>query len=314
MKIPVLLLFVLVFASCSGYFQENDGLSGDQVSRLALADGSGYLSTDNYNEITPFLFRDKDYVKAYLFFSSDRNGSYDIYFAELNKSGTFGTPVKMAFPVNDPTNHEYSPVLFYSAFSGSTNIYITFISRSQNNSATNIITWPLNSSFMTNDYVQDNFSANVLGLGFEALPTNIVDSGRLVVSYGNTNIHFFKKGSQNTEFAWGIMFFGDSRTNYSVFQAGSRKAVLANAYYHVIDNTRYLIIQSSLNQIWGSTIAGVSTNLFDIPAYSSSYNDRDPFIDWGGTLWPVYFSSDRLGKGNYDLYRYNTKTYWVVTR
>jgi len=44
------------------------------------------------------------------------------------------------------------------------------------------------------------------------------------------------------------------------------------------------------------------------PDYNSIFNDITPFIDQDGGF-KVYFASDRYGKGNFDLYRYNTYTF-----
>ena len=101
MKKILSFLILLIVSSCSGFLdQEKIDRDGIGINALALSDGSGYISTDEFNEITPFIFKNTNNGKKYLFFSSDRGGSYDIYYAEMDTDGKFSHPVKMDSNVN----------------------------------------------------------------------------------------------------------------------------------------------------------------------------------------------------------------------
>ncbi|MGA2142485.1 MAG: hypothetical protein ABSG94_08675 [Brevinematales bacterium] len=76
-------------------------------------------------------------------------------------------------------------------------------------------------------------------------------------------------------------------------------------------NILYDSIKGSKHQLSGEAIGfGTAMNLtlFAISDYVSSANDAFAYVDVAGK-YKVYFSSDRTGKGNYDLYRYNVLTF-----
>jgi hypothetical protein len=68
--------------------------------------------------------------------------------------------------------------------------------------------------------------------------------------------------------------------------------------------------------IWSATNTGIggfyNVNGSPVKAYTNQYNDRYPFVDRRDG-YRIYFASDRYGKGNYDLYRYNKLTFNLVT-
>lgn len=314
MKAVIPFLVLLAFSSCGGYFdQEQTGQDG-KLQPLALADGSGFLSTDQYNEITPFVFRNPYSGKNYIFFSSDRSGNYDIYYSELLDDGTFIKPIKMSNDINTSSN-EISPVLFYYNFFGNVQLFISYIQISPNLASTNIITWIIDSNSFTNrDYVQDSdFNTNATHIGYAEDPTNFLLGGNLIVSFGNSKIQLCNKGTVNTEFRWALLNQSEPRTNGKTMNL-SKTAYAANGFYDPIFGSTHYIFQNSANQLWAGkvSLSNTVTNFFDLPLYASRYRDIDPFVDSGDPLWKVYFASDRNGKGNFDLYRYNYMTYRVV--
>lgn len=68
----IVLVLITVLASCSAFFDDGKRNAGSPALQPLAISGGGYLSTDNYNEITPFLYRDSG--RAWLFFSSVRFG------------------------------------------------------------------------------------------------------------------------------------------------------------------------------------------------------------------------------------------------
>ncbi len=291
--------------SCSGYFLNNNNHSIESQTEklsLAMADGSGYLSTDQYNEITPFVFRDQNSGKTYLFYASDKDGSYDIYYAEMNSEGKFFAPVKMGPSINTSVSNEFSPVVFQSSASGSLKTYISFIMES--NKISSIITYTLDNNL--------NFSGS----------TSAVPSG----PYNPTHISLFKdsQGKIYLITADGLanyyrFIFNDSSGVVWNLDYGSDTAMSANSISGymikgaVFTNNImvYDTVTNGKHQLRGEAFMQAGYKLFvpfEISAYSSSANDAYPFVDAEGG-YKVYFASDRYGKGNYDLYRYNTKTF-----
>ncbi len=312
--LPAAVIAALFLASCAGYFDaENADRTGKTVQPLAIA-GGGYLSSDTHNEITPFVFRDPNTGRNWLFYSSDKDGTYDIYYSELLSDGMFNQPFKLDYPINTSNSNELSPILFFYNRSGSVELYISFIQKPETHDSTNIISWVINSNtFNTNDWLQDTFPTNAIHIGYEMETNDLIYGGRLIVSFGSGNVVFYKKGIDHTEFRWGIVSMGEPRTNYQVMNSVNT-SYAANGFYEPVSENYYYIFQNSSSQLWGGAVTsfGDVTNFFSIPAYASSYHDRDPFIDYGDVSWPVYFSSDRYGRGNFDLYRYNSMTFKKV--
>ncbi len=299
-KVFIFFISAVIFTSCSGYFpNSNNGAqnreSGDM--HLALADGSGYLSTDQYNEITPFVFRDKANNKTYLFYASDKDGSYDIYYAEMNSEGKFYTPVKFGSPVNTSSN-EISPVIIQT---NGTN-YLTYIQ--YNSSGTNVTGYKLDLNFQTNSSISIGTPPS-MPLNLSSYPGSDGNYHLLIVN-GSGTIYKYYLFLGVGAYTW----IQENTTNlstqhYSLCGYETAAGPFTNIY------ALYDTMTGGRHQINGEVfIQGSGTYLvpFDISSYSSSSDDAYPFIDTGDG-YKVYFASKRYGKGNYDLYRFNTKTF-----
>ncbi len=287
-------LFIAVLAACSGYFNNQNNNVDSGADFLALADGSGYLSSDSYNEITPFVYHEGG--KAWLFFASDRPGGssgYDIYFAEMDSAGKFSKPVMMDTNINTISN-EISPVVYKWYYGGSTNTYISFI-RTLGNS-TNIITYKLNSSLQTAGFQQafSNLSAIQIGL----LDTGNLFSNMLLISDGTVVVKEY--------FDYGTGFVTWSLTSNITIASPVQSA---NGYQIPVGPIQCYISGSGSLLLAGFAIdQNQNIKYLDFSGYSSGYHDIQPFVDTADG-YKIYFASDRYGKGNYDLYRYNTKTF-----
>ncbi|MGA2142486.1 MAG: hypothetical protein ABSG94_08680 [Brevinematales bacterium] len=111
LKINLFMILVLSFCCCSGYFTDNGPVQQAGMLRLAM-EGGGYLSSDTANDITPFLFRDRASGNNYLFFASDRGGTYALYYAQMDPAGNFFNLTKMDPVINQPGTTNFSPVVF----------------------------------------------------------------------------------------------------------------------------------------------------------------------------------------------------------
>lgn len=93
----------------------------------------------------------------------------------------------------------------------------------------------------------------------------------------------------------------------------SLPVVCINGFYYSSFVKNIFIMEYNDRIYWGF-VYDITTDLINVIAVSeytptiSSYRDRSPFVDVGDS-YKVYFASDRYGKGNFDLYRYNTKTF-----
>lgn len=293
-----------IMASCAGYFDaagERD--AGRGVQTLALADGSGYISTDNHNEITPYLYRDTNAGRAWLFFASDRDGNYDIYYAEMFPDGKFARPLKMGASINFISDDEYSPVVFVAYY----NNYATngiFITIGRNASgATNNITYLLNPDFSVNTEVMtldsDNENHFALKNKLSTDPTMLSANGSM----------------QWLEYFWDASSTGQWMINGNKTLSNIAEPVNSvDGYFQYIDGEDWVewyllgVQKNGKHQIYAGAVGSAEgQNYFPAPLYASSFNDKDPFLD--ETDRRVYFASDRYGKNNYDLYRYNLITY-----
>lgn len=281
-------VLVLSLASCAGYFEDmssrDNGPGG--LKTLALASG-GTLSDDIANDQSPFLFRTGS--RAYLFFTSDRGGNFDIYCAEMDATEKFLSPVKLDTNVN-ATNADESSVVFTV---NNTN-YITFIRRG---SPSSIITVSLDSAMRSITQTGTFNSAAVTMIGLMNDPTNPT----LLICNGTGTVSTLTFNAGNSS-NW---------VNGGSFDAG----VSVNCANGYVKNGKYYYIFSSIETVYGTRqiVGGVvsQTGSFSrIGAYSSVYSDFTPVVDSQNSK--VYFSSDRYGKGNMDLYRYNTLTLETV--
>ena len=174
--IPALVLLVFI-SSCSMFFDADKRQDGSKGLKPLSLIGGGTLSDDTAQDQHPFLFRSK--VKNYLFFSSDRAGSNDIYYAEMSADGDFYPPVLMdTNNINSSTSPEWSPVVF--TYNGSN--YITYLQ--QNSTDPYAYTCLLDANM---NYVADvDYFMAVQGknIGLIQDPTN----PKLLVLYGTTVI------------------------------------------------------------------------------------------------------------------------------
>jgi hypothetical protein len=301
--VPIVVAFL---SACSGYFAGEDSKnSKDGVNKLALS-GGGYLSTDDYNEITPFLYRDGG--KAWLFFASDRGGNYDIYYAEMDSEGKFNAPVKLDTNLNT-TNHEYSPVVFQSYRNGDaptgTNCFISFIRIEFGGASTNIRTFLVSNTF------------NVYSMGMGADPT--MANAKSIALLSKTNhmpgLLISIDSTNLLQSTWNTNAFSTSPcwNSPSSMLIGSTTSVLGIDGYH-IGTTSWtniyiydVLFEGKRTLFKGFVASAPATNFQQILEYASDFNDAQPCLDL--ITMKVYFSSDRYGKGNYDLYRYNTLTF-----
>jgi len=306
-KIFLIIAGISSIFGCSGYLSYNtDNLSQyDDVS--LMMEGGGYLSSSAANDITPFLFRDKNTGNAYLFFASDRGsatGAYSIYYAQMDSSGKFYNLNKMNSGINQPGTTNYSPVLFQSGG----NNYITYVSY-VNSTTVNVKTYGINQSFITNssitfptssitDFTQISvFTAadgTVYFIGVEG--TDINGEKNIWEYYLSTSTGFWVSTNNIT-----LSIFLYSSAGFQTTSGSAQNLYIL-----------YDTISGSKHQLLGLVyvINGATTNQtqFPIPSYSSSANDADPCIDIAGG-YKVYFSSDRYGNGYYNLYRYNVQTF-----
>lgn len=301
----ILTVFSFLFFSCSGYWGNDREMDGGAALAPLAIQGGGYLSSDTANDITPFLFRDPYTGKAYLFFSSDRDGSYDIFYARMNDDGTFLSPIKLGTNVNT-SNPEFSPVVFLAhsmtAMPIGTNLYISIVQVTLAGSNTNVVTFYLSNDFKvyTTSYLQ-------LSGGFKHVSviskTNITP--RLICSLGTTNV---QQSSWDTNVSAGpcwkpVTVLSSSFTNNVYSTSGYMISVVSNTSYFLLD-----ALSGGKRKFFFLYNQGSFINIFaTIPAYISSYNDRDVDIDL--QTMKIYFSSDRFGRGNFDLYRYNHVTF-----
>lgn len=311
MKTPFILLLALLFASCSGYFNDNPEYpAGNGVDVLALADGSGYLSSDQYNEITPFIFKDTNTGKKWLFFASDRSGNYDVYYAELFTDGKFSRPVKMDANFNT-ANQEFSPVVFCQQSSDMTyRKFITLIRVS--GTTTNLVTSMLKPDF---SFQQDCGSIPSDGAKRISIRREGPDSTSLVAATGssNWNEYYWSYLTPNWDYFNPTDGLGNglrSIISADCFMTGAVNEMSSWVFWYV-----FSAVRDGRSQIYagGSTnysYSEISKTFYPVGPYQSAFNDRDPFVDEGDAK--IYFSSDRFGKGNYDLYRHNVMRYTAI--
>ncbi|OHD53803.1 MAG: hypothetical protein A2014_11000 [Spirochaetes bacterium GWF1_49_6] len=287
-------VLVMVFSSCGLFFI--DGAGDQAVSPLALT-GGATLSTDDHNEKCPYVLRTFSGTN-YLFFSSDRNGSYDIFVSIMDKDGNFSPPVAIPAPVNYTNTKELYPVVL----DNSPNFNITVIRIS--NAVTNVYTYTINQIALTNSGTTYITAIAPKGLSYL--------NSYLVAGYGNNTAveYFFSSGwvlngvinlSHNVNSVHGIYLQYTNSDSLDLYiegasENGSLQLTAEGVLMHSIPVSPY------------------STNLpFNISTtvYQSKFNDISPFIDHEGGF-KVYFASDRYGKGNFDLYRYNIYTYTTL--
>jgi len=306
-NIFVILFTGLAFMSCGLLFTTNNNAS---LNTLQLS-GGGYLSTDEYNEITPFVFRDTNGI-AYLFFSSDRAGTYDIWYSLMNTDGTFENPVRLPSPVNETNSDEMYPVIFYDS---SMEMYYLGLIRVSSN-ITNMQAYDLIGLQFTN-IANQNYSDpySITGLGYFV---NGDYSYPMMIS--NKTSWMYRLG-----FSDGILIDTRMRLLTSCYSANGFTIPIQNGYSDIFIKTvktgekfqlaaemlsRTTVIQDfTFPSNFSITNTQTISNSIPVEAYLSKFNDMSPFVDTTDKF-KVYFASDRYGKGNYDLYRYNIDTFF----
>jgi len=292
-----LIVFVVFISSCAGYFGGHAGSGSPAEAKPLAVAGGGYLSSDNHNEVTPFIYRDTNGQNPVLFYSSDKDGTYDIYYARMNADGTFELPVKMGTNVNTDTDDELFPVVY-------NNFRIVYLRYLRTNNSSNTI---FENNVTNIDYfyvASDSFirsETNFFGYTFEITENPYYD----YVFYGNSNIgqdtlNLFNIQAPGNKKTWAGTVYRKNISNYSMeiwiteIENNGKRQLFYQEYARYDNGTNYVIISP--------TNKGVPLS------YASLYNDRQPSVDWLDPAHEgcVYFSSDR--RGTYDLYRYNIET------
>jgi hypothetical protein len=294
MKNNILIFGALMFmTSCGLLFTTSEP---KEVSTLALS-GGGYLSTDNHNEISPFLFRASSGTN-YLFFSSDRAGSYDIYYAIMDKNGNFSAPVKLNSPINTADDEIY-PVFAYTSMG----TRLAFLRVSSTN--TNLSVYNIDLPDLTNIFASGGIKLNATGLGYIKRSFTSI----LLILLGNNSIlelnfdnSMIENPYTNTNNLTGNIY-ALANTKYIIQTNGSAEIFIKDT---LVKNKHQLLLEGTLKIDYG-TFALISNIAINDTIYSSGFNDISPFVDFAGG-GKIYFASDRFGKGNYDLYRYNVFT------
>jgi hypothetical protein len=292
-------VLVILFSSCGLFFI--DGGNDNNISTLALTSG-GYLSTDDYNEKCPFLFRDSTGTN-YLFFSSDRQGSYDIYFSVMNPDGTFQDPIRLPSPVNGTNSDELFPILRPGTMAS----YIIAFLRISNNQ-TNLIPYQVDNLALANPQtgVPTSVSGNFTGLGLYKEGFNIY----LLLSHGNdSQIEYYIFNQLDYYLSTNIIL---SKPVHSINGISIKHTNMDYIDLFIEEVSINGKKQLSAEGIFYHNIVGMGFQKVPLaistPDYGSKFNDITPFIDQVGGF-KVYFASDRYGNGNYDLYRYNVYTF-----
>ncbi len=297
LRIFMVIAVAAALYSCSGYLSHNGTNSGKttrQAEKLNLAmEGGGYLSSDTANDITPFMFRNGS---TYIFFASDRDGALAIYYAQMDSAGLFYNLNKLGTDINQAGTVNFSPVLFQ--YGGNT--YISYISETAG--ATNIFTYPVNSAF--------HVSGSVISIpSADAVDINVITpaSGApylLVVQKSNPSTILNYSWNAGYWMQTGSIAVSSPHNSVAGYQVSSGPFT---SLYMLYDSTAGSKRQLS-GEVWITEASLTGLAPYPISAYSSSFNDAYPFID-AADHYKVYFSSDRYGKGYYNLYRYNTTTY-----
>lgn len=303
----VLTVSVLISA-CSGYFSQSGDSESLQADLLAIENRGGYLSGPS-NDITPFLYRDTNGQNPVLFFSSDRDGSYDIYYARMNPDGTFQNPVKMTNISSDGTN-QYCPRIYIAEDYYTTQRYlkISFINQISTNSE--VITYTLSSSMQTSSpgSPHDPFS-ELTSIDLEG--TNTVPDMIFSFADGRTNLdNLYYEDQWGTWTAVGTLYI-PAPGIYSLY-AVSGVGVNWTSQFYLLESDFEGRRQFFLNYAYVRSMpVAYERRLYRIPEFASSYNDRWPYVDLGG-YGQVYFCSDRGINGDYDLFRYNEQNFPAV--
>jgi hypothetical protein len=291
----VIISFIFISAGCSGYLSNEKKVNDDvSVSKLMLSDGSGYLSDSRANDISPFIYRDTNTGRAWLFFASDRGnnaGTNSIWYAEMDKDGKFFNLRKAGGEITNETNYSMvSPIVYQLA--RDTNIYFSIVETSLDNPSCRFQSFIIDP--VSNNTIYLSTSGSFSPSTSVGWNMGLVQGADLVVmSYGTNWVDIL------SNLPWYFQIAG-------TIDVGSVSVSSASGWS---DGNSYVLIASSTDGRlgWGYVVPVTNgTNFGPITAYQSAYHDITPFVDYGGNQ-KVYFASDR--SGSYDLYRYNEKTF-----
>ncbi|NPV02634.1 MAG: hypothetical protein HPY53_14770 [Brevinematales bacterium] len=309
-KFFILSVFSSLLMSCGLLFTTGN----TPVNTLVLSDGT-YLSTDEYNEITPFVIHDTNGT-SYLFFSSDRSNSYDIYYSIINPDGTFEKPKILPLSINTSDLDELFPVVYMEG-----NYYKIAFLRISNNSTNILCAYSSDPLFSAPTFYNKLFSGNLTGLGLARTKSGVYPL--LTVSKSSTQ-YFMSLSSDGfyLVFATNLLSACYSANEFSVpiqngnsdlyikaVKAGTKFQTAAELYSRITIITQ-IIIPLVTNYTLTNTV--VISNTIPLDPYNSIFNDISPFVDTKDNF-KVYFASDRYDgdshKGDYDLYRFNIYTF-----
>ncbi len=306
MKKITLYFIILLVSGCSGYFSPQGSNGNELVHTLAIENNGGYLSGPS-NDITPFLYRDTNGNNPVLFFSSDRDGTYDIYYARMNIDGSFQIPVKMGTSINYSDADEILPLVgFIDDGNGMALPIITFV-----RNISNIVTASINPDFSINSTTFPYY----MGYPVSGL---IYSSTNIFANLWVYNENLARVYSVNSYFgSWDLMY-GSYLTDpvltnsYSGINVNKSLASYWNERVYILEKKLFGNKQISISYEYEAYNPYRQIKKVDTPnEYASSYNDRWPFVDFGGN-GEVYFASDRGDSGDYDLFRYNTLNFYEV--
>ncbi|OHD56023.1 MAG: hypothetical protein A2Y33_11255 [Spirochaetes bacterium GWF1_51_8] len=309
-------LFSVITASC-GLFIYNP--AGPGLAPLVTVSG-GYLSTDQFNEISPFMFRTSDGF-AYLFFSSDREGNYDIYMAKMLEDGTFDEPYRLPEPVNTTNFDEIFPIVVDAEWE------LRYVILRITNQQTNVVIIATDSTNITNfsmATVSDTIPAPGLsGMGyfkevingFDFVGLSTGDSADLEFYNPFEGLSLVQTHLLLTPHFYVNTYLLPSPNGYTLLFA---KDVLSGGKHQIsAESVAYISYTVTNIIVFVTNITNINlTNKNVIPSdlYISGYNDIHPTVDIAGE-YKIYFASDRNEDefpGDYDLYRYNIDTFDTI--
>lgn len=243
-----------------------------------------------------------------MFFSSDRDGSYDIWFARMNPDGSFQTPVKMDINQINTSDPEMYPVLFYGWDSNYTTnfLYISFVREISFTSY--VYTYRIDNNFSNaifNSSVYHPYILTSLALYYQNSYTYLC----MLDSYGpEIRSHYYDPyagESWNLSYTNALTLPLSGIYSMNIHQEGNNAFTSKVILFEASDGNHHQLFlnfdyrRNSPPAIW--------TQTYPVLQYKSSYNDRWPYVDFPDDA-KVYFSSQRGENGDYDLYRYNTIT------
>lgn len=318
-----IVLLAFLSAGCTVYFggASSDRSSGE-VSTLSIVNGGGYLSSEDHNEITPFLFTSASGEK-YLFYASDADGTYDIYYARMTADGEFSNAVKMTDKINTSNCDELNPlVLIYNNSN-----YITFL---RFNSNTNLVTYRLTDYFgyasMSDD--SNSFGCVSCGLAFDGAAPH------LALVHSDGAVAFEAPNTGYSMLLWGGTVYDAPHTPFTISSLNSFTVETNLSVVTVLNTTTTNIFKmiysvctvetNGKGQLAAELVSGIYsiihvpgyvtyetnyvTNSGLVPYYLSQYDDNCPMVDFNSKTYDVYFSSKRRGaQDQYDLYRYSVR-------